>query len=92
MTPHAGVAGILSDAGYKRGRALINRLAVTAQGEDSPRLRLSASDCADILRFMSFSEPTSPRTWWKDPADAPSHVVGFNMVLNAMEDSLRQLK
>lgn len=77
---------------YHRGRSLIERLALSAKGDDPPTLMLSASDCADVACFISRSFPIDPETWWNDPKDAPSQVVGFMFVLDAIENSLREVR
>jgi hypothetical protein len=76
---------------YQRGRALIERLALSGFEQEPPSLRLNAAQCADVLNFLARSEPVEPRGWWRDPRDAPSHVVGHHLVLWALEDSLREL-
>jgi hypothetical protein len=75
------------------GRDLIYRLALSASGEDSPTLKLSPRDCADVLAFISVTEPVEPRTWWTaNPQDAPHHVCGYMEVLHALEDALRVVR
>lgn len=91
VRPLSGVSNVHADACYQRGRSAIERLAMSATDDSEPTLRLSATDCADILHFMDFSEPRHPRTWWQDPEDSPSHVVGFTMVLRAMESAMRRV-
>lgn len=75
--------------GHHRGRSLIERLAMSASGEDSPKMRLTPAQCVDVLQFMMFSEPVAPDSWWTDPKDAPSHVVGYYFVLGALKDGVR---
>jgi hypothetical protein len=77
------------DERYDRGRCLIERMALTARGDDAPRLRMSAEQAADVLYFVHSSEPRKPTSWWKDTARGPSPVVGFVYVLNAVEANLR---
>jgi hypothetical protein len=74
---------------YQRGREVIELLAARSRDTDSPGITLSVRQCADALHFLAQIEPTDPQTWWKDPKDAPSHVCGLQMVLLALEDSLR---
>lgn len=88
VRPLRGCAIAGSDA-FERGRALIERLALSSDGTDPPRLQLTASQCADVLNFMGRVEPLEPRTWWNDPVGGPSHLVGHYVVLQAVEDSLR---
>jgi hypothetical protein len=71
-----------------RARSLMERLAISAPGEQHPTLKLSVTDCADILTYMSCSVPLNRHGWWDDKA-AISHVCGYNFVLDAMADSLR---
>ena len=71
------------------GRSVIERLALSADEENRPTLGLSSAECADALNFLGRSEPREPRDWWKDPENAPSHVVGFYLTLGSLEDSLR---
>jgi hypothetical protein len=74
---------------YQRGWTLIQRLAESATGEDSPTFRLSAEEAATVLRFIAESQPVTPRTWWEDPKDGPSHWAAFTFVLAAVEATLR---
>jgi hypothetical protein len=90
VEPIGGRAGDVSmDARYFRGRALIERMALQARGIDYPTLRLSLGDCADVTYFVGHSVPLEPSSWWHDPKDAPSHLVGFMIVLTTVEKSLR---
>jgi hypothetical protein len=88
VRPLRGVADLGQREDFQRGRALIERMAMSAQGMDPPRLYLGRSYCADVLRFISQTEPLEPRDWWNDPEGSPSHVVGFNFVLQTLADSL----
>jgi hypothetical protein len=88
MRPLIGV-DISEDKAYFCGRSLIERLALSSHEEDHPTLRLNATQCADVLVFFERSEPVEARGWWRDPEDAPSHVVGYHLVLGALESSLR---
>jgi hypothetical protein len=90
MRPLRGVADVTESEEYQRGRSTIERLALSAVGEGSPSLRLTAAECADVLHFMHFSEPVKPKTWWEDPIDEPSHVVGYYMLLYTLDRSLRR--
>jgi hypothetical protein len=74
---------------YLRGRSLIEHLALSARGDGEPTLKLSAEDCADVLRFVHCSTPIEPRTWWFDPKGAPSQIVGYDMVMGCVEMNLR---
>jgi hypothetical protein len=76
---------------HQRGRVLIERLAISARGDGDPEFLLKADECADVLRYMASLEPLDPRAWWRDPSDGPSHVVGFNLLLRALERSLREI-
>jgi hypothetical protein len=85
--------GFAEGAEYQRGRALIERIAMSMGDieHDWPSFRLSTAQCADVLRFVFESEPLEPRAWWADPTDAPSHVCGYVMVLGCVEKNLRGL-
>lgn len=74
----------------QRGRALIERLALSAEEGDVPRLRLPATEVADVLSFLHCTEPEEPATWWADGGDT-SHVVGYHLVLQALQASVREL-
>jgi hypothetical protein len=91
MRPLRGVADIAEKEDCQRGRALIERMAMSAQGTDPPRLVLSAAHCADVLRYISAMEPLEPRDWWKDPEDSPSHLVGFYFVVETLAHSLDEV-
>jgi hypothetical protein len=71
---------------------LIERMAIRAQRMEPPRLVLSAAHCADVLRYISQTEPLEPRDWWEDPNDSPSHEVGFKLVLETLADSLGEVR
>jgi hypothetical protein len=88
MRPMRG-CDVDDDQGFHRGRALIERLALSAQEEGPPRLRFTLSQAADVMRFLGRIEPIEQRDWWNDPKDGPSHVCGYTVVLDAIEDSLR---
>jgi hypothetical protein len=75
--------------GFHRGRSLIERIAMSAKGTDSPRIRLSNEECADVLHFLAQVQPRDKRNWWIDPEDAPSPVTGLQFVLFALKESLR---
>ena len=89
VRPLQGVADIEGGGRYQRGRALIERMALSAKEEEDPTIVLSPLHCADVLKFLSSVEPLEPQTWWQDPDDAPSHLVGFEFVLRTLERSLR---
>lgn len=72
-----------------RGRSLIERLAISAEGTDPPRMRLTAAEMADVLSFMSCTEPVDLKGWWSDTYDGPSWVCGYHAVLRSLEASLR---
>jgi hypothetical protein len=76
---------------YARGSAAIGRLIADAYEDHHPTLELSREECADLLYFVTHSQPRDPATWWTDPEDAPSHVVGWMFALGAAEDSLRNI-
>jgi hypothetical protein len=86
LKPIDSVSGV---EGYRNGNLLIERLAASAEGEDQPKMKLTPEQAADVLCFITFSTPISPRDWWKDPSDGPSHVVGFVFALEAVEECLR---
>jgi len=80
------------DERYQRGRSLIERLALSAEGGDTydpPTLNLTTTECADVLYFVSRSEALDGPTWWDDPKDAASHLCGFMFIMDAVEESLR---
>jgi hypothetical protein len=79
------------DDSYRNGYFLIERLAASAKGTDLPRLQLTAKQAADVLRFITLSEPVEHKDWWLDPKHAPSHVVGFGFALQAVECCLRAI-
>ncbi len=74
---------------YRNAISAISRLAASAAGTDSPTYQFTQEQAADVLLFMRLSEPVDPVTWWTDPKDAPSHVCGWELVLQAVEDALR---
>lgn len=78
------------EAANQRGRSLIERLALSAEGTDLPRLRLAGAEVADVLSFIACSEPIDPQNWWEDDVDGPSHLVGHYLLLQALEKSLRE--
>jgi hypothetical protein len=80
------------DKQLQRGRDQVERLAQSASDTDAPALRLSASACADVLAFMESVDPIEPRTWWRDPGNAPSHICGYLILLSALERSVRELE
>jgi hypothetical protein len=83
-------ADVVGDsATYRRGRALIERMAANAKGERWPTLQLSVEQCADVLHFIDYSQPISPADWWTESDDAPSHLVGLHIILQTIEGSLR---
>jgi hypothetical protein len=88
MRPLRGSTGARGDD-YQRGRDLIENLAASAEGDASPVLRFTRSDCADVVSFLMFSEPVAKRDWWNDDSDEPSPVVGYHFVLGAVQDSLQ---
>jgi hypothetical protein len=75
---------------YHKGRSVIEHMALSARGDGDPTLKLSATDCANVLYFVQCSAPIEPRTWWDDPKDSPSQVVGFCTVLGVLNDNLRR--
>lgn len=77
------------DEDYKRGRVLIERMALSARGEDDPRIELSAEDCADVLAFVRDSVPFDESTWFDEREDSPSHLCGLQFVLASVIDNLR---
>jgi hypothetical protein len=86
--PMDGIEDVIDDERYQNGLALIERMAASTRGTDSPRT-LSILQCADLVFFLHTTLPIDPANWWKDPKDAPSHLVGYTFVLNVIEDSLR---
>lgn len=90
MQPLSGVAGLEGEQEFRRGRALIERLADSAEADHAPTLRLSPAQCADVVHFLAEIEPVEPASWWTDPQDAASHAVGLKFILEALEASLRR--
>jgi hypothetical protein len=78
-----------SDADFERGRSIIERMAISAEGQDDPEIQLALDHCADVLQFLSFIEPLEPESWWQDPAEGPSHLVGFQFVLRTLRANLQ---
>ncbi len=77
---------------YKHARALIERLALSADAKKDPTLNVTVNECADILHFIGSSTPIKARgNWWDDPEERPSHVVGFLIALDVVERKLREL-
>jgi hypothetical protein len=88
MRPLRGMGDVPDDDPYHRGRRVIERMADTAPGLDMPKCRLSLQDCADVMGFLALSEPVKPGTWWRDPRGSPSHLVGFQIVMQTIEKAL----
>lgn len=88
MRPLRGSA-IAGDEQYESGRSIIERVALSTEDMERPTLHLTPDQCADVLNFLSRSEPVEPEGWWRDPEDAPCHVAGLFLLLGALEDSLR---
>jgi hypothetical protein len=80
------------EAGIQRGHSLIERLALSAKGEDQPTMKLSPAQCADVLTYMSCVEPIDGASWWDSDLDIVSHICGYNAILDAMSDSLREIE
>jgi hypothetical protein len=75
--------------GFHSGREAIEQMARTAPDTDNPLTTFPANRCADVLTFLRCVEPVDKVNWWIDPKAAPSHVVGFQLVLICLEESLR---
>jgi hypothetical protein len=75
----------------RRGRTIIERLALSAKGGAIPRLLLSCAEVADVLSFIHCSEPVEPATWWRDIDAEVSHTCGYTITLEALEKSLRAI-
>lgn len=92
MAPIRGVGSYRDDIeeANRRGRSLIERLALSASGYEDPQLRLTAEQMADVLSFVTCVEPVDLKGWWKDTLNGPSHVCGFHSVLRALQASLRE--
>jgi hypothetical protein len=75
-------------SGYRDGMLLIERIAASANGEDSPALKLTANQCADVLEFINYSDPISRKDWWNDTG-VTSHLVGLDIVLCTVTENLR---
>jgi hypothetical protein len=81
--------GLPVSEGVNRGRSIIERMAMSADGEGDPAIRLSPQHCADVLEFLSRVEALEPKNWWTEPAESPSHLVGYQIVLQTLEANLR---
>jgi hypothetical protein len=55
-----------------------------------PDLKLSPTEVADVLCFISCVEPVSRQTWWTEQGDAPCHITGHMLLLQTLEESLRR--
>jgi hypothetical protein len=88
MQPLRGGSGEVEE--FHRGRSIIERMAISAEGDGEPTIRLTAEHCADVLKYLAGVEPLEPLTWWQDPPDSPSHLVGFQFVLHVLEANLRE--
>lgn len=75
---------------HQRGRALIERMAQNSEDTEPSKLRLTASECADVLRMISDYEPIKPETWWTEEPGTTSHVIGFMDVMECLAASLRE--
>lgn len=70
-------------------RSIVYRIARSANNEDDrPKLKLTADEAAEVLRFMAQATPADPAIWWEDPMDAPSRVCGFQAVLFSIIESI----
>jgi hypothetical protein len=83
VCPLRGCADLDDGEEYRRGRSLIERLAISAEGKVAPTLHLSPSQCADVIFFVRNSEPADPRAWFTEPDEEPSHLVGLCVSLEA---------
>src|SRR5579883_76369 len=94
MRPLRGVGAYREDIedAHARGRGLIERLALSAEGSGLPQLELTSRDVADVLSLMSALEPIERGGWWLDGNDDPSPVCGFYLLLHALEESLRAME
>jgi hypothetical protein len=90
VRPERGVADAGTEDEYHRGRNNIEKLAWSSQGCESPAILLNQTQCADVCHFLGHSEPLDEASWWTEPEDAPSHLVGLRFVLEAVEESLRR--
>lgn len=75
---------------YFNGRDVICRMIANAKHDRRITLKLTTEDIANVLSFIHGSAPKEPRSWWLDPDNAPSQVVGFCIVLQTLEDGLRR--
>jgi hypothetical protein len=90
MRPLSGVADMSESNEYQRGRAVLERLADSAEGTDDPKLRLTLRQEAQICEYLSSIEPFDPTGWWNDTPDQTSHVCGFHAVMDALARALHQ--
>jgi hypothetical protein len=75
---------------FDRGQALVRRMAFSAEDTDHPRMLLTLSECADVVAFLEGVEPIEPREFFSDPKGAPSHQVGYYLVLSNLGSELRR--
>jgi hypothetical protein len=93
LRPLCGVEGLAGSDEYQDGRVLLERLADSAgDGAGNPTLRFSTEQCAQVCDYLRITEPFDRGNWWVDPEGAPSHVCGFQFVVGAIADSLREGK
>jgi hypothetical protein len=93
MEPMGGLnEEFLDSEDFHYARKLIERLAACPKDAlDKPAIVMPLSDCAEILWFLTKIEPREKRDWWVDDSeDAPSPVVGLQIVLQAIEESIRR--
>jgi hypothetical protein len=91
MRPLSGVAGLAGSDEYQDGRVLLERLADSAgDGAGDPTLRFSTEQRAQVCDYLRSIEPFDYANWWVDPEDAPSRACGFQFVVGAIANSLRE--
>ena len=89
VRPLRGASHVADLDEYQRGRVTIERMANASHDTDEPDFVVTHSEAADVLKFLTWTEPFEPSNWWTDPEDAPSHVCGLGFVLRTLERSLR---
>lgn len=75
VRPMRGIEDYLGDdPAYERGLRMIERMACSTPRSDpagSPNIRLSAHQCADVLRVIALSEPRTRRHAWSSEIACP---------------------
>jgi hypothetical protein len=65
---------------YRAGREAIELLAHSSPGTSAPQVSLPLHRCADIVHFLSWSQPREKVNWWSE---------GLGFIFGAIEGSIR---